>query len=350
MTEVVAEVRGKAGVITLNRPQALNALNQNMVELLDQALREFATNDDITLVILRGAGERGLCAGGDIVALYNDAKNNGIAGAKFWHDEYQLNHYISEYPKPYVAIMNGIVLGGGIGVSGHGSHRIVTDDTRLGMPETGIGFVPDVGGTYLLSHAPANLGVHLGLTGAHVGAAEAIATGLADFYVETSKLEPLVQQLCDTGDVSVIDDFTSVMEPAFAGAVDEISVAYEGSCVEDILEQLDAVASSWAAEAATKIRRNSPLAVKVTLESIQRARGKSLAEALETEYLVSNNMHRSADFREGVRAQVVDKDRNPRWSPSTLSEVTQEDVEKIFAPLTDTRITPLNLTEKEKHS
>lgn len=349
MTEVIAEISGKAGIITLNRPKALNALNQNMVELLDQALRDFAVNDDVALVILRGAGERGLCAGGDIVALYNDAKENGVAGAKFWHDEYQLNHYISEYPKPYVAIMDGIVLGGGIGVSAHGSHRIVTDSTRMGMPEAGIGFVPDVGGSYLLSHAPHNLGVHLALTGVHIGAAEAIAADLADFYVAAGNIEPLLEKLCATGEVAVIEDFASTPSVAFADAIEEIAELYQADSVEEILNRLTDNPASWAQEAATKIQRNSPLALKATFESIQRARGKSLAEALETEYLVSNNMHSSADFCEGVRAQVIDKDRNPQWSPATLTEVTKEHVESIFAPLTDPRITPLKLVEKEKY-
>lgn len=350
MSEVITEIRGKAGIITLNRPKALNALNQNMVELLGQALREFAANDDVAVVILRGAGDRGLCAGGDIVALYNDAIENGAAAAKFWHDEYQLNHYISQYPKPYVAIMNGIVLGGGIGVSAHGSHRIVTDDTRLGMPETGIGFVPDVGGSYLLSHAPGNLGVHLGLSGAHVGAAEAIAANLADFYVATADVEALVEQLCATGEVADIESFTSEPGPAFAGATQDIESIYDADSVEEILSRLESHPAPWASDTATKIKRNSPLALKATFESIRYAHDKTLAEALETEYVVSNNMHRSADFREGVRAQVIDKDRNPTWAPATLAELTNEEVQRIFAPLTDPRIAPLNLTNKEKNS
>ncbi len=344
MTEVLAEVRGKAGIITLNRPKALNALNHNMVILLEQALREFANIDAVELVILRGAGERGLCAGGDIVALYHDAKNNGSEGAQFWHDEYQLNHYISEYPKPYVAIMNGIVLGGGIGVSAHGSHRIVTDDTRVGMPEVGIGFVPDVGGSYLLSHAPSNLGIHLGLTGVHVGAAEAIAAGLADSYVPINQLELLIDQLADSGDPAVIAEFSAPLDSAFDGAIAEISAAYDADSVVGILANLEKTQTEWAQAAATRIRRNSPLAVQVTFESIKRTKGMSLAAALEEEYLVSNNMHRSHDFSEGVRAQVIAKDRNPQWQPATLAEVTADQVAAIFAPLTDPRIQPLTLT------
>lgn len=350
MTEVLTEIRGKAGIITLNRPKALNALNQNMVELLQQALQDFAANDAVAVVILRGAGKRGLCAGGDIVALYNDAQENGTAAAKFWHDEYQLNYYISQYPKPYVAIMNGIVLGGGIGVSAHGSHRIVTDDTRLGMPETGIGFVPDVGGSYLLSHAPNNLGLHLGLTGAHVGAAEAIAANLADYYVKTADIAALIEQLCTIGEVASIAHFTSEPSPAYAGAVAEIKAVYDADSVEEILARLESHPAPWADDAATKIKRNSPLALKATFESLRYAHDKTLAEALETEYVVSNNMHRSADFSEGVRAQVIDKDRNPQWSPATLTELTNEEVKRIFAPLTDPRIAPLNLTDKEKNS
>ncbi|MDO5097245.1 MAG: enoyl-CoA hydratase/isomerase family protein [Corynebacterium sp.] len=342
--EVLTEIRGKAGIITLNRPKAMNALNHNMVGLMAKALKDYQDNDAVELVILQGAGERGLCAGGDIIALYNDARDNGLEGAKFWHDEYQLNLAISEYPKPYVALMTGIVLGGGIGVSAHGSHRIVTDNTRVGMPETGIGFVPDVGGSFLLSHAPDNLGIHLGLTGIHVGAPEAIAANMADYYVPQDDLPALVDKLCQTGSPDSIAEFARPAGEAFDGKQSEITAAYQAGSVAEILEHLDAVDSDWARDAAQRIRRNSPTAVKVTLESIRRAATMSLAEALEEEYRVSNNMHREPDFVEGVRAQVVDKDRNPTWRPATLDEVSDDSVAAIVGELRDSRIPPLNLT------
>lgn len=344
--EVLTEVRGKAGVITLNRPKAMNALNQNMVDVLARVLDEWRTDDQVSLVILTGAGERGLCAGGDVVSLYNDARANGTDGAKFWADEYELNLAISTYPKPYVAIMNGIVLGGGIGVSAHGSHRIVTDDTRVGMPETGIGFVPDVGGSHLLTHVPSHLGTHLALTGQHVGAGAAIECGLADVYVPQDQIDALVGELCSTGDAGVVEGFAKPAPTGFDAEHSDIEEVYSKETVEEILTALDAVEADWAKDAAKRIRRNSPLALKVTLESLRRAKGQSLAEALDTEFRVSVNMQRGHEFVEGVRAQLVDKDRNPQWQPATLAEVGPAEVEAVFAPITDERITEPQLAQR----
>ncbi|MGO4956296.1 enoyl-CoA hydratase/isomerase family protein [Luteococcus sp. Sow4_B9] len=347
--EVLAEVRGMAGVITLNRPKAMNALNQPMVDALSTVLDAWRDDEAVRLVILTGAGERGLCAGGDVVSLYHDAKANGVDGAKFWADEYLLNLVISTYPKPYLAIMNGIVLGGGIGVSAHGSHRIVTDDTRVGMPETGIGFVPDVGGSHLLTHVPSHLGTHLALTGQHVGAGEAIESGLADVFVPSAQLEELVEALCASGDAAVVEQFAVEAPRGFAAEPQEVEDVYSRESVEDILDALDDLAGQgreWAADAAKRIRRNSPLALKVTLESLRRAKGQSLAEALDTEFRVSVNMQRGHDFVEGIRAQLVDKDRNPQWQPASLDQVQPADVEQAFAPIEDPRITEPNLAAR----
>lgn len=330
MSEVLTEIIGHAGIITLNRPKALNALNQNMVDLMDEALDRFESDENVKVVVLRGAGERALCAGGDIAALYHDAKVKGSEGAKFWADEYRLNYRISTFAKPYVAIQHGIVLGGGIGVSAHGSHRVVTDSTRVGMPETGIGFVPDVGGSYLLSHAPHNLGIHLGLTGAHVGAAEAIAAGMADVYVPEEKLEELVAALGEKDVDEAIAEFAAAPGEAFGGEEAEIEKCYAGASVAEILENLDASEASFAADAAKRIRRNSPMALSVTLEYIRRAKDFDLREALEHEFVVANNMHAYPDFVEGVRAQIIDKDRNPAWTPASLDEVDPAIVDKLL--------------------
>lgn len=341
--EVLVERRGKAGIITLNRPKALNALNYPMVLEMDKALKGFREDDGVELVILRGAGERALCAGGDIAELYRDAKEGGREGAQFWRDEYQLNHDIASFPKPYVAIMHGIVLGGGIGVSAHGSHRVVTDSTRVGMPETGIGFNPDVGGSFLLANAPHNLGIHLGLTGVHVGAAEAIAAGMADVYVPEARIEELVDALAADG-IGALQGFAGDPGEAFGGEVEVIEAAYAHDTVEEILAALDASDAAFAADAAKRIRRNSPVAVKVTLEYIRNAEGKTLKEALEEEFIVSNNMHSYPDFVEGVRAQIIDKDRNPQWTPPTLADVEKQLVEGILGELQATDIEPLTIT------
>lgn len=340
--DVVVERIGKAGIITLNRPKALNALNYSMCLAVKEALEDFRDDEAVELVVLKGAGERALCAGGDIAELYHDAKSGGRAGAAFWRDEYQLNHDIATYPKPYVAIMHGIVLGGGIGLSAHGSHRVVTDSTRVGMPETGIGFNPDVGGSYLLSHAAHNLGLHLGLTGIHVGAAEAIAAGLADIYVPESHLELLVEALSEEG-IAAWDRFGEPAGEAFGGEIAEIEQAYAAPTVEGILHNLDNSTAAFAADAAKRIRRNSPVAVKVTFEYIRNAKDLSLKQALEEEYIVSNNMHGYPDFVEGVRAQIIDKDRDPSWTPPTLANVDKQLVDELLGALRANDIEPLTI-------
>ncbi|MEJ5927770.1 enoyl-CoA hydratase/isomerase family protein [Corynebacterium sp. H128] len=327
------EIRGHAGIITLDRPKALNALSHEMANSITLALEDWSDDDTVQLVIVRGAGERGLCAGGDVAALREDALNDGHAGADFWADEYRLNLMISQFPKPYVAIMNGIVLGGGVGISAHGSHRIVTDSTRLGMPETGIGFAPDVGGSWILGHAPDNLGVHYGLTGIHEGGAQAIEAGLADYLISDQDIEALVGELCQTGQVGVIEKYAVQAPVGFGPRRAEINRIYSADSVEEILSQLDAHEEEWAADAAKRIRRNSPLALKVTLESIRRARSLTLADALRAEYRVSCHLQQQPDFAEGVRAQIIDKDRNPQWQPATLEDVTTEHIDAIFAPL-----------------
>ncbi|RAX14934.1 enoyl-CoA hydratase/isomerase family protein [Pseudarthrobacter sp. AG30] len=328
------EVRGKAGILTLERPNALNALSHAMIITLTDALKRWAADPAVAVVIVTGVGDRAFCAGGDIVALYHDSFEGGFGGARMWADEYALNLLISRYPKPYVALMHGLVLGGGIGISAHGSHRIVTDNTRAGMPETGIGFVPDVGGTYLLARSPGGLGKHLALTGTHVGPGEAIEAGLADFYVPQDRLHALIRDLIAGGEPSIIADYQKEPPTSFGLDRDFIDRVYTGSqTVEQILTALDLETSSAAEDAAKRIRRNSPLALKTTLESLRRATELKLAEVLTTEYRVSVNFHLTGQLREGVRAQVIDKDKNPRWWPATLTDVRPELVESYFNPL-----------------
>lgn len=346
MTEqLLSEIKGRAGVITLNRPKALNALTQDMIDEMTRVLTEWASDDDVDIVILRGAGERGLCAGGDIAYLYNDAGGDGQNSARFWKTEYELNDMIATYPKPYVAIMNGIVLGGGIGVSAHGAHRIVTDDSRLGMPEVSIGYSPDVGGSHLLAHAPDNLGKHCGFTGLHVGAAEAIELGLADRFVPAAKLEALIEELQRTGDVSVIDDAAEEPQGGFGEAREEMSRVYSAETAEEVLAELEKLQEQhgeehWSAAPAKAMKRNSPLGIKVTESTMVRAKDMSLREALTQEFWMSMNMAAQPEFREGIRAQIIDKDRNPSWTYATLEEVPADAVAGILAPHSDGRFTP----------
>jgi enoyl-CoA hydratase len=268
----------------------------------------------------------------------------GGATADFWATEYPLNAHISRYPKPYVALMDGLVLGGGVGISAHGSVRVVTERTRTGMPETTIGFVPDVGGTLLLSRAPGESGTHAALTGAHLSGADALFLGLADHFVPSENLPALAEALeSTTADAAVGRFAQDPPASALAEQREWIDAAYAADDAEEILRRLQA-AGGEAADAAATIEAKSPTAVKLTLESLRRVRGLSLEETLAQEYRVGVRSLAGPDFREGIRAQVVDKDRNPQWKPASLAEVSPADVERYFAPLGDRE---LHLLSKE---
>jgi enoyl-CoA hydratase len=331
---VLLRTEGRAAYLTLNRPKAINALSHAMVRRIDEALTAWERDPAVETVVINGAGERGLCAGGDIRAIWEDARSGGEASAAFWYDEYRLNARIARYPKPYVAVMDGIVMGGGVGVSAHGSVRIATDRSRIAMPETGIGLVPDVGGTYLLALAPGELGTHLALTGAAVGAADAVLCGLADHFVPADLLPGLLTELAGA---AVPDVLPRYVREAPTGELDAqrewIDHCYAADTVEEIVDRLLVSGVPAAKEAAATILTRSPTALKVTLASLRRARELgSLERVLEQEYRVSCTALSSPDLVEGIRAQVIDKDRDPRWSPATLAEVSHEDVARFFAP------------------
>ncbi|MFD9459372.1 enoyl-CoA hydratase/isomerase family protein [Streptomyces sp. NPDC060027] len=333
---VLLHTDGRAAHLTLNRPKALNALNHAMVRRIDQALTAWEHDPAVETVVVTGAGERGLCAGGDIRVVHDDARDgDGTASAAFWRDEYHLNARIARYPKPYVAVMDGIVMGGGVGVSAHGSVRVVTERSRIAMPETGIGFVPDVGGTHLLAHAPGELGTHLALSGASMGAGDALLCGLADHYVPSSALRQLVSDLADRPVREALASHVQPPPPAeLAERREWIDACYAADTVEEIVRRLLAVGDPAAKETAEILLGNSPTAVKVTLAALRRARRLGgLERVLDQEYRVSCAALSSPDLVEGVRAQIIDKDRDPHWSPATLGEVTDADVQRFFAPL-----------------
>lgn len=332
---VLFAVEGRTAVITLNRPKALNALTHPMVVRMAEALADWERDPAVQQVLIRGAGERGLCAGGDIRAIHDDAKAGTAASAEFWRDEYRLNARIARYPKPYVALMDGIVMGGGVGVSAHGGIRIVTERSRVAMPETGIGFVPDVGGTWLLGRAPGRLGTHLALTGAAVGAADALLCGLADHFVPAARLPELTAALAQAPVHEVLPRYAAAPPPGELAAHRAwIDHCHAADGVEEIVERLLAQGEPAAKEAAETVLAKSPTALKVTLAAVRRAAALgSLEEALVQEFRISCNALSSPDLVEGIRAQVIDKDRRPRWSPPALADVTGADVERHFAPL-----------------
>ncbi|MEV6394581.1 enoyl-CoA hydratase/isomerase family protein [Streptomyces sp. NPDC051907] len=332
---VLLRTEGRAAYLTLNRPGALNALTHDMVRTIARALDAWESDPAVETVVLAGAGERGLCAGGDIRAIHADARAGTTASADFWRDEYRLNARIARYGKPYVAVMDGIVMGGGVGVSAHGAVRIVTERSRIAMPETGIGFVPDVGGTYLLGLAPGQLGTHLALTGTPVGAADALLCGLADHCVPADALPALLADLADHPVHDVLARHVGQAPPGELETQREwIDHCYAADTVEEIVQRLSSHGDAAAKETAQTLLTKSPTALKTTLASLRRARGLGpLERVLEQEYRVSCAALAHPDLVEGIRAQVVDKDRNPRWSPAALAEVTDADVDRFFASL-----------------
>ena len=332
--EVLTHIQGGVGFLTLNRPKALNSLTHPMVRAMDAALAAWAGDDTVGAVVVNGAGERGLCAGGDVVAIYHSAKAGGADARQFWFDEYRLNARIGGYPKPYVACMDGIVMGGGVGVSAHGNVRVVTDRSKIAMPEVGIGFIPDVGGTFLLSRAPGSLGLHAALTGAPFSGADAIALGFADHYVPGADLAAFTSKIVTDGVDAALRDHAQEPPPSeLVAQRDWIDHCYAGDTVTAIVAALRGHGEGPANEAADLIATRSPIALAVTLAAVRRAAAlDTLDDVLVQEYRVSCASLRSHDLVEGIRAQLVDKDRNPKWSPESLAEVTDDDVNAYFAP------------------
>jgi enoyl-CoA hydratase len=332
---VLVRRHGHLGQLQLNRPRALNALTEEMMRTIARHLTDWATDDAVHAVLITGSGERGLCAGGDIVAIARDAAAGGTDTERFWAAEYPVNALIARYSKPVVTLMDGVVLGGGVGISAHAAMRLVTERSNIGMPETAIGFVPDVGGTFLLSRAPGELGTHLALTANTMTGADAIAAGLADRYLHSSQIAKLAPRLATQNVQQVLAALTvPAPPPPLLEHRHWINSCYAADTAEEILERLDASAEAGAQAAAASIRFNSPTAVKVTLASLRRAKAlPDLESVLEQEYRVSLHSLDRPDFREGIRAQVIDRDHAPRWSPAALAAVTDAEVEAHFAHL-----------------
>ena len=332
--EILTRIDGRVGFVTLNRPKAINSLTQGMVTAMDATLTDWADDDRVGAVVVAGAGDRGLCAGGDVVAIYHSAQADGAQARQFWFDEYRLNARIGRFPKPYVALMDGIVMGGGLGIGMHGSVRVVTDTSKIAMPEVGIGLIPDVGGTLLLSRTPGLLGLHVALTGAPFSGADAIALGFADHYVPHARLQDFNTAIVADGVSAALRAHAEEPPSSELGAQREwIDNCFAGETITDIVAALRSHDEGPAQDAADLISTRSPIALAVTLASVRRAAGyTTLEEALIAEYRVSCAAVRSHDLVEGIRAQVVDKDRNPKWSPASLAAVTDEDVAAYFQP------------------
>jgi enoyl-CoA hydratase len=340
--DLIARVEGAAGVIRLNRPKAINAVTLQMFRDIDKALDRFEADPAVGVILLEGAGERGLCAGGDIRALWESSKAGGDLGKILWREEYILNARIKKFPKPYVAFMDGIVMGGGVGLSAHASHRVVTDRTKLAMPEVGLGFFPDVGGTYLLSRAPGEIGTYFGLTGQTMNGPDAIHAKFADWVVPALSLPELREALtkvrpgATAAEVGALIKRFATADTAGPVAAKEpiIDALFGFARMEDIIAALKRDGSEFALATLKTLGEKSPRGVVVTLKLLRLARtASSLEECLVREYRAALEVFRSDDFREGVRAAVIDKDRNPSWSPSRIEDVTAEMLAPYFAEI-----------------
>ena len=340
--EILFERRGAAGIVMLNRPYALNAVTHAMVRTLAATLAEWAKNKAVTRVVVTAAGERAFSAGGDLRALYElGCAGRHAEALQFWRDEYMLNTLIKRYPKPYIALIDGIVMGGGVGVSVHGSHRVVGDRFQFAMPEVGIGFFPDVGATWFLPRLPGEIGTYCALTGERIKNADAAYSGIATHYVTSQRFPALLEALCESEPVDAV--LASFAEKLGLGALSiyqkAIDRLFAANRVEDILTALDretiarSTESGWAGATAAAIRGKSPVSLKIALAQLRRGRDWSFTQCMRAEFRIVSRIIHGHDFYEGVRAVIVEKDNAPRWDPPHLSNVLDGDIDRYFAPL-----------------
>jgi enoyl-CoA hydratase len=335
MTDVLFERRGAIGLITLNRPKALNALTGDMCLAMKAQLAEWAADAAVKTVVVRGTGERAFCAGGDIRALYESGKAGTPYALDFYRDEYRLNAAIKHYPKPYVALLRGIVMGGGVGVSVHGSHRVADASVTFAMPETGIGLFPDVGGSWFLPRLPGEIGMYLALTGERLKTADCLYAGVATHFVPAAQTEALTAALEDGAEPDlVLRSFAeSPGEAPLANSREIIDRTFSEGSVDGILAALDADGCEWAHETAAVIRKKSPTSRKITFRQLREGRRLSFDDCMRMEFRMVSRVVAGHDFYEGVRAAIIDKDNAPQWQPPTLAQVSEAAIAAYFAPL-----------------
>lgn len=341
--EILFDRQGALGLITLNRPRQLNALTLGMIEEFSLRLAGWAMDDQVERVVIEGAGEKAFCAGGDIVDIYKGRRDDGhnAFGELFFPAEYRLNRLVKRFPKPYIALMDGVVMGGGVGVSVHGSHRVASERTLLAMPETGIGLYPDVGATYFLPRLPGKIGLFIGLTGWRLKAADCFYAGIATHYVEGARHEDLKRELSrPSADIKdLLAGFSSDPGPAPMAEMREvIDRVFSQTSVGAIMEALEDESADWAAKAHVMMRMASPTSLELTFEQIRRGAELSFEDCMRLELRMTLACLRGHDFYEGIRAAVVDKDRAPRWKPSALDEVSEQAIAGAFAPLGDNEL------------
>jgi enoyl-CoA hydratase len=330
MSDVTFEQRGAIGLITLNRPQALNALTHAMCKAIHPQLTSWAADEAITAVVIQGAGDKAFCAGGDVVGLHTAGKVGAADWEQFFYDEYRLNNAISTFPKPYIALLDGITMGGGVGLSMHGPYRVASERFLFAMPETGIGLIPDVGGTHILAHLPGQIGLYLGLTGARLKAADAVALGLCTHFTPSDQIPALLDALiAQPQDVaSVLARFNqSAGEAPLLAQQAMIDTHFGSGTVEAIMTSL-CLGGDWEIGVRDSLLKLSPTSMKLSHRAILEGKGQSLAACLAREYRIVCQIKFGTDFFEGVRAALIDKDRKPVWKPAALGDVT----EALLAP------------------
>lgn len=338
--DIIFERRGQAGVITLNRPKALNALTLEMVGSMHAQLREWENDPGVSRVVVRGKGGRAFCAGGDIRHLYELGKSGRPEATNdFWIGEYQLDAYVKRYPKPYVALIEGVVMGGGVGISLHGDVRVASETYLFAMPETGIGYFPDVGMTYALPRLPGRTGTYLAMTGARIGAGDALAAGIATHFARADAFDAITDALAGDAEIEQALAAHAAAPPEPGPLVRQRSLideCFSASNVQDVLGRLDVAASAgagFAAETASLIRSRSPTSVTIAFEQMRRGPGLSFGEAMLTEYRLCQRVIRGHDFYEGVRAVIVDKDNTPAWRPASLDAIDPATIAAAFEPV-----------------
>lgn len=333
--EVLFDVVNKAGVITLNRPKALNAVTLNMVREMHPQLERWAEDDRIHHVIVKAAGDKAFSAGGDIRALYDWGLAKNRTFLDFYKEEYLLDNYIKRYPKSYIALIDGIDMGGGVGVSINGSHRVVSEKLTFAMPETGIGLFPDVGGTYFLPRCPGELGMFMATTGARLKAPDALYAGLGTHFVPSGRFMALEEALTSTDDVEeTLKGFSAESDRSqFQALQSDIDKHFGQASVEEIVASLEEDGSEWALKQSKIMSSKSPTSLKIAFRQMRVGEKVGFEECMKIEWRMVNRIYKGHDFFEGIRAVVIDKDNDPKWKPATLDQVKQTDVDAYFAPL-----------------